>query len=407
MVFTDKFVKALQPRQHSYKLHEAGSDKGFCIRVTPAGHKTFLQQYSIDGTRRYLRLGSYPDTSLADARKRAREARGLVDQGIDPQEVAASNKRKARLHGTVDLLFSGYLSYMLKIGRRSVSDVKRSLEKDALPYLTGMAARDVTAEHIRNILYTVIARGAERQANRLRSYLHSAFNWGIHHDNDPRSMGSPVLFGITFNPVSQVPKNPDAEHVGERNLSFDEITRIWHDPAIPLHHRLALRLILASGGQRPGEITGARLNEFDLENSLWMMPLERVKNKRHHLLPLPDLALAVIDDIQCLHGRSGEWLFPAHGDPTSLGAQNKSTLSSAVKPYCIQQGMEPWTPVDLRRTAKTRMGEIGIEKSVRDRIQNHALTDVSTRHYDRYDYLPEKREALKAWCEYLSSLLRL
>ncbi len=52
---------------------------------------------------------------------------------------------------------------------------------------------------------------------------------------------------------------------------------------------------------------------------------------------------------------------------------------------------------DLGRTCKTLMGEIGVSKELRDRIQNHALQDVSSKHYDRYDYLVEKRRALEKW----------
>ncbi|MGL4712711.1 MAG: hypothetical protein ACRCWP_09180, partial [Shewanella sp.] len=52
---------------------------------------------------------------------------------------------------------------------------------------------------------------------------------------------------------------------------------------------------------------------------------------------------------------------------------------------------------DIRRTCKTLMGELGISKELRDRIQNHALNDVSSKHYDRYDYMPEKREAMRKW----------
>lgn len=61
-----------------------------------------------------------------------------------------------------------------------------------------------------------------------------------------------------------------------------------------------------------------------------------------------------------------------------------------------------FVPRDIRRTVKTRMGEIGISKEIRDRIANHAFTDVSSKHYDRYDYLTEKREALEIWCTWLS-----
>ncbi|MEY0164830.1 integrase, partial [Providencia rettgeri] len=61
-----------------------------------------------------------------------------------------------------------------------------------------------------------------------------------------------------------------------------------------------------------------------------------------------------------------------------------------------------FTARDLRRTCKTLMGEIGISKEIRDRIQNHALNDVSSKHYDRYDYLNEKRVALTKWEEKLN-----
>jgi hypothetical protein len=66
---------------------------------------------------------------------------------------------------------------------------------------------------------------------------------------------------------------------------------------------------------------------------------------------------------------------------------------------------QKWVAKDLRRTVKTRMGELGIPKDIRDRLQNHALQDVSTRHYDRYDYLPEKRKALENWCQRLSAVV--
>ena len=56
-----------------------------------------------------------------------------------------------------------------------------------------------------------------------------------------------------------------------------------------------------------------------------------------------------------------------------------------------------FTPRDLRRTIKTRLSEVGVLKEVRDRVQNHALHDVASKHYDRFDYLPDKRAALEGW----------
>lgn len=65
-----------------------------------------------------------------------------------------------------------------------------------------------------------------------------------------------------------------------------------------------------------------------------------------------------------------------------------------------------FTARDLRRTCKTLMGEAGISKEIRDRIQNHALNNVSSKHYDRYDYLTEKRRALEIWEERVNNYQR-
>ena len=142
-------------------------------------------------------------------------------------------------------------------------------------------------------------------------------------------------------------------------------------------------------------MTEARFEEFDRETRLWTLPPERTKNKRYHLVPLTALALETLEKLTYINSSQRPYLFPARGEPPR--PQNKSTLPQAILAYCRTSGMPPWTPKDLRRTVKTRMGELGIPKSIRDQIQNHALVDVSTKHYDRYDYLPEKREALETW----------
>jgi hypothetical protein len=72
---------------------------------------------------------------------------------------------------------------------------------------------------------------------------------------------------------------------------------------------------------------------------------------------------------------------------------------------CKQFNIEPFTPKDLRTTYKTLAGMAGLNKEVRDRIQNYALTDVSSKHYDRYDYLKEKRHTLVMWNDYLQRFI--
>jgi hypothetical protein len=51
------------------------------------------------------------------------------------------------------------------------------------------------------------------------------------------------------------------------------------------------------------------------------------------------------------------------------------------------------------------MGEAGLDKDIRDRLQNHSLHDISSKHYDRYSYLREKRDAIARWDRYLRQIV--
>lgn len=82
-----------------------------------------------------------------------------------------------------------------------------------------------------------------------------------------------------------------------------------------------------------------------------------------------------------------------------------ATLTRSINRLCPKIGLEPFVPKDIRRTVKTLMGFAGIRKEDRDKFQNHAMTDVSSRHYDRYDYLAEKRQVMAVWDVYLNSVL--
>ncbi|WP_216647256.1 hypothetical protein [Enterobacter bugandensis] len=81
-------------------------------------------------------------------------------------------------------------------------------------------------------------------------------------------------------------------------------------------------------------------------------------------------------------------------------------LLENIKRYCIKNNIDSFSPRDFRRTFKTLAGQIKITKEIRDRIQHHALHDVSSIHYDRYDYNEEKLEALLKWENKLKEIMK-
>ena len=358
-------------------------------------------QSPVTNRRRFLPLGRYPTVSLAEAREKLRVARKTLSAGKDPRFT--ENSRHTRQQGTVEALCVAYTNDMRAKGRRSASDVLKLLQKNVLPYIGELQAAEVEPFHIREILFEMINRGSPVASNRVRSYLHAAFTYGIHHDNDPKRMSSRIVFRIKRNPVADVPKDASVEGVGDRELSWQEIKALWElpDQALGRPYKLALQLLLATNGQRPNELIAAPLSEFDLETRIWSIPPARTKNKRWHLLPLTDMAIDLIDQVRALHGRKGSYLFPKYGDPDKPGPMSRHVLSRNVLTLCADTGFTKFVPRDLRRTVKTRMGELGITKDVRDRLQNHAAMDVSAKHYDRYDYMAEKRAAAERWCDFL------
>lgn len=396
--FTDRYLRSLTATGQNRRLYEGGADRGFCLQVTVAGSIIFEQQYTVDGKTRFQRLGRYPETTLAVARLKARDVRSLVDQGIDPKHRQVDT-------GTVAQLMEAYLAHLESKGRKTTTNIRRSIEANFLAKFGDRPAKDIQPRDIRETLYQLIKRDARTHANRLRSHLHAMFRYGVHHDNDPKSLSSAMTFQIENNPVANVPRDQSAERVGQRVLSWEEIRQVWHDERLSLPSRLAIQLILVTGGQRVRMITGAPWSEIDIKESLWLVPGSRMKARQDHLIPITDIAMSAIGDLAFLYPHS-DWLFPSRHNPAATKPQDLCTLPHAIQGYCKLAGMEPWVPKDLRRTAKTRMGEIGIAKDIRDRIQGHAMQDVSSRHYDRYSYVSEKREALERWEKHLGDLLR-
>jgi hypothetical protein len=278
-MFTDKSLRAFQPRKTTYRVFEKSVYKGFCVQLTPAGGIYFYMQYQspVTNRRRFLPLGRYPTISLAEAREKLRIARKTVSAGKDPRFT--ENGRHNRQQGTVEALCIAYTNDMQAKGRRSASDVLKLLQKNVLPYIGELQAAKVEPFHIREILFEIINRGSPVASNRVRSYLHATFKYGIQHDNDPKRMSSRIVFRIGRNPVADVPKDASVEGVGDRELSWQEIKALWElsDQALGRPYKLALQLLLATCGQRPNELIAAPLSEFDLEARVWSIPPARTQ----------------------------------------------------------------------------------------------------------------------------------
>jgi integrase len=388
-MFTDASIKRLPSRATAYRHFEGGALPGFHLQIQPSGTKTFYLQVTRHDQRRFYRIGVYPAMPLAAAREQARELLSRIEQGVDPRMPTP-----VVAQGTVNDLILAWLSHQAGKGRRRLDIVEVRLRHDLPNALLEKPAAAVTATDIQAVLAGIHQRGSRAMAARVQMWLRTLFQYGLRADHDPRRLDAPALFGLHLNPVDAIPVDSAASRLRDRSLSWAEVRRLWHDDTLSWAGRQVCKLLLVTGA-RVNEIAQAAWSEFDLSAQIWTLPVARSKNKRELWTPLTPLMLELLHETRAVWPNS-RWLFPSR-HPLKDQPFCETAVGKLVRLHCRAVGWEPWQPRDLRRTFKTLAGEIGLSLEIRNRIQGHALTDVGSRHYDRYAYQHEKRAALLAW----------
>lgn len=253
------------------------------------------------------------------------------------------------------------------------------MRRDVLPAMGERRADDITRAQIANLLDKVADR-APVASNRLHTVLSSVFSWGV-------SEGL-----VERNPVLGLRKRA-AEVAKDRVFSDHEIKQMWTaSDGLGPAYRDIMRLILLTG-QRPGEVAGLVHSELDLDAARWVLPAERVKNKRQHLVPLVGEAAVIVSRLAASTTK-GPLLITRRGVVPSSNDVAKAAQRLRSEGFAL-----PFTAHDLRQTAATLMGRLEIDQMTIARILNHARTTKSTvtgNVYDRHTYEPQMRRALEA-----------
>lgn len=419
-MLTQKKILGLKPKKEAFYVWDKIGIKGagrLGVKVQPSGNKLFYFRYFQEEKPAFMRLGIFPALTLVAARELSQKYSNQLSQGIDPkvkiakdaQAIMIAAENEAR-KGSIKQLFESYTKQMERDNKRTYKQVFNALEKEVYPFIAPETkAKDVTTQDIIYILSAMIRRGADTQTNRVRSYLMAAFNYGLKHDNDPANYLEEAKFGLSFNPVSTIPKQKSFERVGHHYLLQDEIQTLFDDLdneyqeiQMSSDMRNLIKLCFYTGGQRPIELMKSKWSSVNWKQKSLIIEHDISKNKREHIVPLTDSAIEILEKQYQQH-KDSLYLFPQRLD--EMQPMTSSSLTRAVSRYCAAvSNVRKFVPRDIRRTCKTLMGELGINAEIRNRIQNHAFNDVASKHYDRYSYLSEKRRALEAWEQTLTSM---
>jgi integrase len=354
---------------------------GFGIRVREGGSRNWIYRYRVGSKQRSVILGSAKSVPLGLAQTNASTLEARVRMGEDP----ALDRQQAGLDAdnTFGALADQYLEARKSNWRpKSYVGYRRHLLKYAkslhrLP-ITAVSQRDIA-----HLLTNITKESGESTSNRLRATLCSLFGWVIKE-------------GIRL-PEGNVASytNKHKENSRDRVLTDTELKTIWN--ACPDREFGAIIKLLILTGQRENEIGGLRRDEVHDEQIV--LPGERTKNKRVHIIPLSDVAKAILNRFHdnprtCVFGRADNAGFAGWGFA-------KRELDARIAK--IGKPLAHWTLHDVRRTVATRMAELGVQPHVIEAVLNHVSGHKGgvAGIYNRATYDKEKREALNLWAEHV------
>jgi integrase len=360
-------------------------------------------RYKMGGKESVMRLGDYPETSLADARRMAKEYRAKLTLGHDPQGEVKQRKLES-IAGretddmTVAKLADRYFADRIAGKVKHPNIPLARIERDIKPAIGKLPLELVTTDHIEDVLKGIVARGAPTTANDVLLLLRKMFDFAVR-----RKM-------LTYNvaAVLEIADAGGAESGRDRVLSEDEIATFFRaldvTKGMSIQNILTFKLLLLLC-VRKQELTQARIAEFDLEQRVWSLPGERTKTGAAIDIPLPESACEALKTLMTMACGSS-YLLPARkSQDRMLPHISDSTLNVALsKVRKLMPNMEIFTIHDLRRTARTQLSKLGVDSDVAERCLNHKIKGVRG-IYDRHSYFEERRNALDRWAIRLEEVL--
>lgn len=406
------------------------------VRVSPFGVARFYYRplRSHDSSSQAIPIGTYSRVrrdghmTLTEARHRATElSRSSPMRLINhlaapinppmaspPKPAPQPTDKGSTTPATLLELCRAYAQKLEDDGKSSAREVKGTIERHIAPsILAHVLARDISSRDFTDFFRKMVNADEGGMAQRIRTHLHAAYALALRAHFDPTTPATLKDFGVESNPLANVSSMSQFKKARSRCLRDSELREVWkrlqNDGGLTIPKRGA-RLCLLLGGQRGEQLCAVTVHNVDLEANTILL-LDGKGNRRvprEHLLPLCEQARI---DVQWLmnYAKSvrSDHLLPGSVRGTVL---NSSSISDAVR--YIRLDMEKnglcddhFSFIDFRRTIETKLAQLGVSKDYRAQIQSHGLSGVQNKHYDKHDYMPEKKNVLTLWENFLSSLL--
>ena len=395
-------IEKAKPKDKEYNLFDG---EGLYLVIRPSGAKTWMLRFKDDfGRVHKLKLGIFPEMTLALAREKRMGYRRAIAEGKELDEILGKGEYAPKVHNSLQLISRTWLEQYAKrkpLEEHTKHKRIRKLENHLFPLLGRYSIADIRPKDLRLALNQIYEKSADN-AQRIRADLILIFSYA-------------VQYGLI-----------EVNHAREME-SLDLSASKNHRPALPLHRlpELIRRIRADSGDEltklcmelglhifiRSSELRFARWDEIDFNKQQWVLPAKRnqvngikhsdrgAKMKEPHIVPLSDQAIALLYQVKRLGGNS-ELVFPSPFSSSVFLSENTFNVALRRMGYDTQKDV---CFHGFRAMARSALGECGLfqRDAIEKQMSHQERNDVVGAYTHVAEYLYERKQMMLWWSQYL------
>ena len=356
-------------------------------------HIDLVKSERFGGREKLLSTGTYPETSLAEARQRRDQASALLAKGIDPSETKKAQKAAGNQDTeTFEIIArEWYAKFSPSWATSHAKTTIRRLELFIFPWLGARPVKTITAPELLAALRRIEAKGALETAHRVKQVCGQVFRYAIATGRAERDPSGDLRGAIPPASGKHMATITDPKEIAGLLRSIDD-----YRGGIVTRCALQLAPLVFV---RPGELRQAEWSEFNLETAEWRIPAEKMKAGAVHIVPLSRQALDILREIHPLTGH-GRYVFP------SPRTDSRPMSSNAILSALARMGYakDEMSGHGFRSMASTLLNEQGWNRDAIERQLAHAERNSVRAAYNYAEFIPERKKMMQAWADYLEGI---
>lgn len=383
-------TKGINNIKASGKYFDGG---GLYLMVTANGSKLWRGKYRFAGKEKTASYGTYPETSLKEARDKHAAYRAKLSQGIDPQaeKKQAKADKAANEKARFELLAREWFARTAKAkqwSERHRQKVKTQMERHIFPAFGKRDSREIRPKEITDLIQQINDKGKNRTARDCLNHIRRIFAYAVQLEIRETSPAAHLKDVIPHTQATPMRHATDPARIGEILLILERA------PVLQMATK-ALIMLSPMLFTRPAELRQMRWDEID--GDTWTIPAERMKKRRPLVVPLPHQAIAIIEQMRLFTGKTPYVLTnTTTGKPISEGAAQRLKIRQGLHDEITWHG---W-----RHTASTLLNERGYNRDHIETQLAHADANSVRGTYNHAQYLDQRRAMLQEWADYLDEL---